>query len=180
MIKTDLYKSNVFKQTYMQFMHFKNGNFPLRLLLWSDCLDQISDKTFFGYGTNSYKALNPIFHSQATVSSRYLVTENAHHEFTPVIKTAHSDFLQSLVEYGFITFALVIFPLCFYFLHLFITSKSYYVRTLCIGCLMHLFYSIIDLPNKSLANYMLFIFTLIIIICYSRFSLIGPRVKKSS
>jgi O-antigen ligase len=180
MIKTDLYKSNVFKQSYMQFGQLKNGNFPLRLLLWTDCLKQISDKTFFGYGTNSYKALNPIFHSQATVSSRYLVTEKAHHEFTPVIKTAHSDFLQSLVEYGFITFALVIFPLCFYFLHLFITSKSYYVRTLCIGCLMHLFYSIIDLPNKSLANYMLFIFTLIIIICYSRFSTIAPRDKKSS
>lgn len=180
MIKTDLYKSNVFKQTYMQFEHFKNGNSPLRLLLWSDCLKQISDKTFFGYGTNSYKVLNPIFHSQATVSSRYLVTENAHHEFTPVIKTAHSDFLQSLVEFGFITFALVIFPLCFYFLHLFTTSKSYYVRTLCIGCLMHLIYSIIDLPNKSLANYMLFIFTLIIIICCSRFSMNTLRIKKSS
>ncbi len=180
MIKTDLYKSNVFKQTYMQYEQFKNGNSPLRLLLWSDCLKQISDKTFFGYGTNSYKVLNPIFHSQETVSSRYSVTENAHHEFTPVFKTAHSDFLQSLVEFGFITFALLIFPLCFYFLHLFTTSKSYYVRTLCVGCLMHLIYSIIDLPNKSLANYMLFIFTLIIIICCSRFSKIPSRIKKSS
>tara|TARA_Y100000385_G_C13092622_1_gene639572 strand:- start:746 stop:2284 length:1539 start_codon:yes stop_codon:yes gene_type:complete len=180
MIKSDLYKSNVFIQTHMQFEHFKNGNSPLRLLLWSDCLKLISDKTFFGYGTNSYKVLNPIFHSQATVSSRYLVTENAHHEFTPVIKTAHSDLLQSLAEFGFITFALVIFPLCFYFLRLFTTSRSYYVRTLCIGCLMHLVYSIIDLPNKSLANYMLFIFTLITIICYSRVSMIAPRVKISS
>jgi O-antigen ligase len=45
-IKTDLYKSNVFKHTYSQFEHFKNGSLPLRLLLWSDCLNQISDKTF--------------------------------------------------------------------------------------------------------------------------------------
>jgi O-antigen ligase len=179
-IKTDLYKSNVFKHTYSQFEHFKNGSLPLRLLLWSDCLNQISDKTFFGYGTNSYKVLNPIFQSQETVSSRYSVTENAHHVFTPVIETAHSDFLQSLIEYGFVAYVLVIFPLCFYLLHLFITSKSYYIRTLCIGCLMHLVYSIIDLPNKSLAIYMLFIFTLVIIISYSRVSEIGPFEKKSS
>jgi O-antigen ligase len=180
LLKTDLHKSNVFKQTYTQFEHYQHGNLPLRLLIWSDCLKQISDKTFFGYGTNSYKALNPIFQSQETVSSRYSVTENAHHEFTPVIKTAHSDFLQSLIEYGFVTFALIIFPLCFYLLHIFIISRSYYIKTLCIGCLMHLFYSIIDLPNKSLANYLLFIFTLVIIICYSRVSVIGSSVKKSS
>ena len=71
LLKTDLHKSNVFKQTYTQFEHYQQGNLQLRLLIWSDCLKQISDKTFFGYGTNSYKVLNPIFQSQETVSSRY-------------------------------------------------------------------------------------------------------------
>ena len=36
---------------------------PLRILLWTDLVKQISGKTFWGYGYDSYGAINPLFQS---------------------------------------------------------------------------------------------------------------------
>ena len=143
------------QRTVSQISQLKDGNMPFRFLLWKDSLNQISSKTFYGYGIDSYFLSNPIFQSNDTVTERYKITLNAHQEFTPVIKNTHSDILQTLIEHGFISFAFFLFPLFFLILRRYILTYSYYTKTLCVGFLVYLLYCFVDLPNKSLANFFL-------------------------
>ena len=82
-------------RTIHQFNSIKEQKYPFRFLLWNDILTQINIKTFWGYGFNSYSKINPLFQSELTVNERYIVTINAHTDFTPAIKSAHSDVLQT-------------------------------------------------------------------------------------
>ena len=61
--------------TQQQIEGILNGELPLRVYLWSDLLKQISDKTFWGHGLNSYRSINPIYQSQEVLSMRNLGVE---------------------------------------------------------------------------------------------------------
>lgn len=172
--------SSIINRTLNQFDSIDQEKYPFRFLLWSDILDQIRIKTFWGYGFNSYGKINPLFQSEHTVNERYIVTNNAHTDFTPAIKSAHSDILQNLSEFGFITYVFVFFPIFFFVLRETLFAKGYYVRVLALGCLSYIFYCLIDLPNSSFANLNVFICTLVIIFAYSRCSSRNKRTQKNS
>ena len=163
--------SDVVKRSIGQFNDLENGKFSFRMLLWKDITGQIESKTFWGYGINSYKTVNPIFQSTETVSSRYVVTENAHREFTPIIQNAHSDLFQYTSEMGFVFLCLILFPMFFIILREFLFSKNYYFRLISAGCLVYIGYSCVDLPNKSFANLLLFSLTFGFLLGYRKLSL---------
>tara|TARA_B100000242_G_C43054814_1_gene493408 strand:+ start:944 stop:2488 length:1545 start_codon:yes stop_codon:yes gene_type:complete len=172
--------SSLINRTINQFSSIKEQKYPFRFLLWNDILSQINIKTFWGYGFNSYSKINPLFQSEPTVNERYIVTINAHTDFTPAIKSAHSDILQCFSELGFVTFSLIFFPILFFVLREALFGRGYYTRVLSLGCLAYIFYSLIDLPNSSFANFNCFIFTLVLIYAYSRCSLGKRSFQKSS
>ena len=86
---------SVWDRTNSQIENLKQGKYPFRFLLWQDAVNQIQERSFWGYGIGSYKIINPIFQSSETVHERYVVTENAHRSFTPIIKSTHNDLLNS-------------------------------------------------------------------------------------
>lgn len=173
-------KSSLINRSIDQFNSIKEDKYPFRLLLWNDILTQINIKTFWGYGFNSYSKINPLFQSELTVNERYIVTINAHTDFTPAIKSAHSDVLQTFSELGFISFFLIFFPILFFVLRETLFGRGYYTRVLSLGCVAYIFYSLIDLPNSSLANFNCFLCTLVIIFAYSRTSFGKSSLQKSS
>ena len=172
--------SSLINRTIHQLNAIKEENYPFRFLLWNDIFHQINNKTFWGYGFNSYSKINPLFQSELTVNERYIVTNNAHTDFTPAIKSTHSDVLQTFSELGFITFLFIFFPILFFVLREILFGRSYYTRVLSLGCLAYIFYSLIDLPNSSFANFNCFICTLFIIFAYSRCTFGKSSFQKSS
>ena len=88
--------------------------------------------------------------------------------------------LQYFSELGFITFSLIFFPILFFVLREALFGRGYYTRVLSLGCLAYIFYSLIDLPNSSFANFNCFIFTLVLIYAYSRCSSGKRSFQKSS
>ena len=160
--------THVFERSVLQVENLQRGNLPFRALLWTDAISQIEDKTFYGYGFGSFQQINPLFQSDETVYERFKVTSNAHREFIPIIRNSHSDFLQGLTEYGFVSYSLFIFPVCFLILKQFLLIKSHYLKALCIGCFIYLLYCFVDLPNKSNASFTLLVLTISFIINHSR------------
>ena len=132
---------------------------------------QIKQKTFWGYGIDSYRVLNPIFQSSETVNARYIVTENAHRQFTPIVQNAHNDIFQFIIEHGFISCCFVLFPISFIAIREYLFSRNYYYRVIAAGCIVYLVNSFVDLPNKSLANMLMFSVTFCILLGYRRLSL---------
>ena len=161
-------ESSVWDRTNSQIENLKQGKYPFRFLLWQDAVNQIQERSFWGYGIGSYKIINPIFQSSETVHERYVVTENAHRSFTPIIKSTHNDLLQFIIEHGFISCCLILFPVFFVSLREFIYAKSNYLRIIAAGCLMYLLHSFLDLPNSSFANLILFSTTFAIILACRR------------
>ena len=160
--------THVFERSVLQVENLQRGNLPFRALLWNDAISQIENKTFYGYGFGSYQQINPLFQSDETVHERFKVTSNAHREFIPIIQNSHSDFLQGLTEYGFVSYSLFIFPVCFLILRQFLLVKSHYIKALCIGCFIYLLYCFVDLPNKSNASFTLVVLTISFVINHSR------------
>ena len=164
-------QNDLLKRSAHQYQDFKDGNLPFRFLLWKDSYSQIQQKTFWGYGIDSYRVLNPIFQSSETVDARYVVTENAHRQFTPIIQNAHNDVFQFIIEHGFISCCLILFPICFITIREYLFSRNYYYRVIAAGCIVYLLNSFVDLPNKSLANMLMFSVTFCILLGYRHLSL---------
>ena len=164
-------RNDLLKRSAHQYQDFKEGNLPFRYLLWKDSYSQIKQKTFWGYGIDSYRVLNPIFQSSETVNARYIVTENAHRQFTPIVQNAHNDIFQFIIEHGFISCCFVLFPISFIAIREYLFSRNYYYRVIAAGCIVYLVNSFVDLPNKSLANMLMFSVTFCILLGYRRLSL---------
>ena len=50
--------------TVSQISEASSRQLPMRFLLWNDLVNQIGEETLWGYGFNSYPAINPIHQSK--------------------------------------------------------------------------------------------------------------------
>ncbi len=130
-------------------MQMKNKDLPLRLLLWGDLLDQISLKTFWGYGYDSYESLNPLFQSATVREIRSAGLAYAHNQYVPLIGHGHSDFLESLSEFGWVGHSLFTLPVSLLVIRNFLYSKSPLTRLVSMGCICFGFYCCLDFPTRT-------------------------------
>ena len=86
--------------TNSQITEASNRQLPMRVLLWTDLVNQIGHETLWGYGFNSYPAINPIHQSKEVRERRSIGLDNAHNPYTPLIGRGHSDFLEFISEFG--------------------------------------------------------------------------------
>ena len=77
-------------------------------LLWNDLVNQIGEETLWGYGFNSYPAINPIHQSKEVRERRSIGLDNAHIPYTPLIGRGHNDFLEFISEFGIPFFMLLL------------------------------------------------------------------------
>lgn len=133
----------------------KSGKLPLRILLWKDLCNQISQKPIYGFGFNSYSIVNPIYQSSEVRAMRSIVLSNAHHQFTPLIKYGHNDWLEKISEFGFVGF-LICLPYLLKLYFIFIKSLSIISKTLVISAVVFLAYSIVDFPSQTPACLLIF------------------------
>ena len=131
-----------------------------RLHLWSDILNQIQFKTFWGYGLDSYKTINGIFQSTEITNARAQNLQSAHQQFIPITIHAHSDFLQILSEIGFIGTILIIFPIIFGVVSRLLTKTNTKSKLLVIALNIIILYSITDFPFRNIAVSSMFVFLL--------------------
>lgn len=131
-----------------QYENLTSGKKPLRFLLWKDLYQQISNKPVFGYGFDSYRAINPIYQSNEVRNERMKGLEAAHSKYTPLVAYGHSEWLQKISELGFFGIILVI-PIIVAALMKFYKSKSLFLKTLFAGCFIFLIYSLIDFPAQT-------------------------------
>lgn len=130
-------------------LQFNDSKLPLRFLLWKDLVGQISHKTFWGFGYNSFQAINPKFQSLEVRELRAIGLSSAHRPYRPLVKHGHSDALQFLSEFGWFCFVILILPLVLVVLSGYFFSKSSTVRILSLGNLCFLVYCMFDFPTKS-------------------------------
>lgn len=147
--------------------NFLNGS-SFRLYLWNDILTQIQNKTFWGYGVNSYKTINGIFQSTDVTSARQLNLVNAHQLYIPLTLHAHSDFLQTTSEIGFFGLCLIVFPIFFLVLRNLLLFSENAFPLISLALIFILVYSIVDFPFRNIAVSIMFLFLLML--CESRFS----------
>jgi hypothetical protein len=138
-----------------QFTELSNQKLPLRMLLWTDLVDQIGTETLWGHGYNSYPAINPIYQSKKVRDRRSIGLEYAHNPYTPLVGRGHSDFLEIISEFGILVFMLLIL------LPIFATSKiiqnpSPFPKIMLLGCLVFFLYFLVDFPTRSPACVLLF------------------------
>lgn len=131
-----------------------------RLNLWSDIINQIQLKTFWGYGLDSYKTINGIFQSTEITSARVQNLQGAHQQYIPITIHAHTDFLQTLSEIGFIGTCLIIFPIIFGVVSWIFTKASTKSNLTAIALNTILLYSITDFPFRNIAVSSMFVFLL--------------------
>jgi O-antigen ligase len=131
-----------------------------RLNLWSDIINQIQLKTFWGYGLDSYKTINGIFQSTEITSARVQNLQGAHQQYIPITIHAHTDFLQTLSEIGFIGTCLIIFPIIFGVVSWIFTKASTKSNLTAIALNTILLYSITDFPFRNVAVSSMFVFLL--------------------
>lgn len=138
-------------------INFFSGN-SFRLQLWSDLLNQIETKTFWGFGIDSYQTVNGLFQSSAISEARLQNLQGAHQLYIPITVHAHSDILQMLSEFGFIGTCLFIFPIIFTILKniIFLDSTKYPIIS--IGLFIFLIYCMVDFPLRNAACLSMFSF----------------------
>jgi O-antigen ligase len=127
----------------------KNEKPPLRILLWKDLINQISQKTFWGYGYNSYGTLNPLFQSKVVRDERAKGLANAHTPYIPLIGYGHSDILEWISEFGWVGVVVLILPTTLLICRNLFFSKSIFVQIISIGTLCFLLYCCVDFPTRS-------------------------------
>jgi O-antigen ligase len=109
---------------------------------------QISKKPVFGFGFDSYRAINPIYQSNEVRSERMKGLKAAHSKYTPLVAFGHSEWLQKISEFGFLG-VMLITPIIMAILINFIKCKSLLLKILFAGCFMFLTYSLIDFPAQT-------------------------------
>jgi O-antigen ligase len=139
----------------IQLDQVSQGKLPLRILLWDDLIKQILQKPIYGYGFNSYRAINPIFQSKDVRDTRNMVLANAHHNYTPLIRFGHSDWLEKVSEFGILGFIIFV-PYLFFLVYGLIVTNSLLSRILLVGGLIFLIYSAIDFPSQTPLCLMIF------------------------
>ena len=138
-----------------QYDQISQGKLPLRILLWNDLIKQILQKPIYGYGFNSYRAINPIFQSKEVRDTRNIVLANAHHSYTPLIRFGHNDWLEKISEFGILGFVISV-PYLILIIYSLFATKSLMSRILLLGILLFLIYSIIDFPSQTPLCLMIF------------------------
>ena len=138
-----------------QYDQISQGKLPLRILLWNDLIKQILQKPIYGYGFNSYRAINPIFQSKEVRDTRNIVLANAHHSYTPLIRFGHNDWLEKISEFGILGFVISV-PYLILIIYSLFATKSVMSRILLLGSLLFLIYSIIDFPSQTPLCLMIF------------------------
>ncbi len=156
--------------TKQQFGDFSEGNLPLRLLLWNDLIKQISAKTFWGYGLNSFKSINSIHQSSEVLKIRNTGLKYAHNPYTPLVGHGHNDWLELLSEIGWIGFSFVLLPALLLIIREIISSKSIFANILFLGCLSYCLFSLIDFPVRTPACFVTFCAVLGLALKYSKSS----------
>ncbi|MDG1139736.1 MAG: O-antigen ligase family protein [Opitutales bacterium] len=127
----------------------QNKQPPLRLLLWKDLTRQISKKTFWGYGYNSYSTINPIFQSKEIREQRAIGLANAHNPYIPLIGYGHSDILEWISEFGWFGLSIFVLPVILLVCRNLILSKSIFSQIISIGGLSFLLFCCFDFPTRS-------------------------------
>ncbi|MBT3635431.1 MAG: O-antigen ligase family protein [Opitutae bacterium] len=145
--------------TNTQFTDVSNQQLPLRILLWTDLVNQINAETLWGSGFDSYPAINPIHQSKEVRERRSIGLENAHNPYTPLIGHGHSDFLEFISEFGIPFFMLLIFFPILATAGI-IHNPSPFPKIILLGCLAFLLYFLVDFPTRSPACLLLFSSTL--------------------
>ena len=136
------------KNSQSQINSLQQNKLPLRVLLWNDLVKQISQKPLLGFGFNSYRSLNPYYQSIEVREERNKALFNAHHEFIPLIRYAHNDWLEKLSEFGFLGL-LPFLPFLIALTKLPFTTKSQTSRILSLGVIVYFAYSFIDFPSRN-------------------------------
>ena len=146
--------NEIIKTTSSQFTSYKGGNMPLRLVLWSDSLQQIRKNIWFGSGFDSYSVNNPLYQSKEVRDRRNQLLSNAHNSYIPLTAHAHSDWLEWFCEWGnlgvFISYA----PFLILSTVVLIGNKSQQCKLFAIGVISMLIYSIVDFPLRTPCNTM--------------------------
>lgn len=151
-----------------QLADLMEGKLPLRLLLWNDLLKQISVKTFWGYGFNSFKSINSIHQSSEVLKIRNAGLKYAHNPYTPLVGHGHNDWLELLSEIGWVGFSFVLLPAFLLILREVISSKSIFAKILFLGCLSYCLFSFIDFPVRTPACFITFCAVLGFALKYSK------------
>ena len=134
-----------------------NGK-SFRFYLWNDLMCQIQYKTFWGYGIDSYKAINGIFQSTEITFARQQNLAGAHELYIPLTLHGHSDFLQTISDIGFIGMCLVAFPIVFFILRDVILFSDIQYPMISFALLIILIYSVVDFPFRNIAVLTMFLF----------------------
>lgn len=142
--------------TKQQIEQLNLGRLPLRLHLWHDLYQQISLKTFWGYGMNSYRSINPIHQSNEVLKMRSIGLQYAHKLYTPLIGYGHNDWLELFSEIGWIGFTFVLLPALLLVLREMISSESIFAKSLFLGCVAYCLFSFIDFPIRTPACFITF------------------------
>ncbi len=158
------------KNTKQQIEQLKLGELPLRLHLWQDLYQQISLKTFWGYGMNSYRSINPIHQSNEVLKMRSKGLQNAHKLYTPLIGHGHNDWLELFSEIGWIGFAFVLLPAFLLILRGMTSCESIFAKSLFLGCLAYCLFSLVDFPIRTPACFITFCGIFGVALKYSKLS----------
>ena len=145
--------------TYSQISEASNRQLPMRFLLWNDLVNQIGEETLWGYGFNSYPAINPIHQSKEVRERRSIGLDNAHNPYTPLIGRGHNDFLEFISEFGIPFFMLLIFLPILATVGI-VRNPSPFPKIILVGCMAFLLYFLVDFPSRSPACLLLFTSTL--------------------
>jgi len=127
----------------------QNEKTPLRILLWKDLIHQISKKTFWGYGYDSYGTINPLFQSKVVRDERAIGLANAHTPYIPLLGYGHSDILEWVTEFGWVGIVLLLLPAILLICRNLSFSRSIFAQIISIGGLCFLLYCCFDFPTRS-------------------------------
>ena len=126
-----------------------NGKPPLRFYLWLDSVKMIKERPFWGHGYNSFSSIYSKYQSKEVRLERGKGLENAHKPYVPLVAHAHSDILESLIEWGLVGCFISFLPFIFILFTNFLSHPSTPTHLLSLGCLAFLLYCFIDFPTRT-------------------------------
>jgi hypothetical protein len=162
--------------TLTQLNELSNNNLPMRLLLWQDLLNQIKSNTAWGYGFDSYRAVNPVFQSYPVRKMRSFGLEQAHRKHTPLVGHGHNDMLEFISEFGVWMFLILfIYPLIA--MSTIMRGPSVLPKIGLLACLTYFCFSFVDFPSRTPACLLIFVSTLAFCCKYAQLSMSNSASK---
>ena len=142
-----------------------------RLVLYRDTWHMAAAKPWFGWGLESYAHVFRIFNTQRAVESWVWI---------PFYAEAHSDWLQSLAEVGFVGTGLLALLLLLPLRAVrWRQVQSYLPRYLLAGCALVLLYAWVEFPFANPAVMLTFSATFFCAVSYARLDLRAQREDQS-